>query len=121
MQVDILNIVFLIIVAFLAYRMFAPTKGVNKLSTSDLKQQLGDRNRFYLDVRTPGEFKGNHIKGFKNIPLQTLTTQLDKIPKDKEVIVICQSGMRSKQAVKQLKKAGYARVTEVSGGMNAWR
>jgi rhodanese-related sulfurtransferase len=118
---DILTIVFLIIVAFLAYRMFAPTKGVNKWSASDLKQKLGDRNRFYLDVRTPAEFKGNHIKGFKNIPLQVLPTQLDKIPKDKEVIVICQSGMRSKQAVKQLKKAGYAQVTEVSGGMNAWR
>lgn len=121
MQVDILNIVFLVIVAFLAYRMFAPTKGVNKLSATELKQHLDDRNRFYLDVRTPGEFKGNHIKGFKNIPLQVLPSQLDKIPKDKEIIVICQSGMRSKQAVKQLKRAGYTHVTEVSGGMNAWR
>lgn len=118
---DILTVVFLLIVAFLAYRMFAPTKGVAKISTTELKSKLNDRNRFYLDVRTPGEFKGNHIKGFKNIPLQTLPAQLDKIPKDKEIIVICQSGMRSKQAVKQLKKAGYPNVTEVSGGMNAWR
>ncbi|MFX4306199.1 rhodanese-like domain-containing protein [Exiguobacterium sp. A1_3_1] len=118
---DILSIILLLIVGYLAYKMFAPTKGVKQVSTTELKPLLNDRKRFYLDVRTPAEFKGNHIKGFKNIPLQTLNSQLNQIPKDKEVIVICQSGMRSKQAVKVLKKAGYSNVTEVRGGMNAWR
>ncbi|MGI1806083.1 rhodanese-like domain-containing protein [Exiguobacterium sp. TDN 0502] len=118
---DVLSIILLIVVAYLAYKMFAPTKGVKQVSTTELKPLLNDRQRFYLDVRTPAEFKGNHIKGFKNIPLQTLNSQLNQIPKDKEVLVICQSGMRSKQAVKVLKKAGYSNVTEVRGGMNAWR
>ena len=118
---DVLSIILLIVVAYLAYKMFAPTKGVKQVSTTELKPLLNDRQRFYLDVRTPAEFKGNHIKGFKNIPLQTLNNQLNQIPKDKEVLVICQSGMRSKQAVKLLKKAGYTNVTEVRGGMNAWR
>lgn len=118
---DVLSIILLLIVGYLAYKMFAPTKGVKQVSTTELKPLLNDRKRFYLDVRTPAEFKGNHIKGFKNIPLQTLNSQLNQIPKDKEVIVICQSGMRSKQAVKVLKKAGYSNVTEVRGGMNAWR
>ncbi len=101
---DVLSIILLLIVGYLAYKMFAPTKGVKQVSTTELKPLLNDRKRFYLDVRTPAEFKGNHIKGFKNIPLQTLNSQLNQIPKDKEVIVICQSGMRSKQAVKVLKK-----------------
>lgn len=118
---DVLSIILLLIVGYLAYKMFAPTKGVKQVSTTELKPLLNDRKRFYLDVRTPAEFKGNHIKGFKNIPLQTLNSQLNQIPKDKEVLVICQSGMRSKQAVKVLKKAGYSNVTEVRGGMNAWR
>ncbi|MFP3895207.1 rhodanese-like domain-containing protein [Exiguobacterium indicum] len=118
---DVRSIILLLIVGYLAYKMFAPTKGVKQVSTTELKPLLNDRKRFYLDVRTPAEFKGNHIKGFKNIPLQTLNSQLNQIPKDKEVIVICQSGMRSKQAVKVLKKAGYPNVTEVRGGMNAWR
>ncbi len=118
---DVLSIILLLVVGYLAYKMFAPTKGVKQVSTTELKPLLNDRKRFYLDVRTPAEFKGNHIKGFKNIPLQTLNSQLNQIPKDKEVIVICQSGMRSKQAVKVLKKAGYSNVTEVRGGMNAWR
>ncbi|KNH31962.1 rhodanese-like domain-containing protein [Exiguobacterium acetylicum] len=118
---DVLSIILLLVVGYLAYKMFAPTKGVKQVSTTELKPLLNDRKRFYLDVRTPAEFKGNHIKGFKNIPLQTLNSQLNQIPKDKEVFVICQSGMRSKQAVKVLKKAGYSNVTEVRGGMNAWR
>jgi len=118
---DVLSIILLLVVGYLAYKMFAPTKGVKQVSTTELKPLLNDRKRFYLDVRTPAEFKGNHIKGFKNIPLQTLNSQLNQIPKDKEVLVICQSGMRSKQAVKVLKKAGYQNVTEVRGGMNAWR
>lgn len=118
---DVLSIILLLVVGYLAYKMFAPTKGVKQVSTTELKPLLNDRKRFYLDVRTPAEFKGNHIKGFKNIPLQTLNSQLNQIPKDKEVLVICQSGMRSKQAIKVLKKAGYSNVTEVRGGMNAWR
>lgn len=118
---DVLSIILLLVVGYLAYKMFAPTKGVKQVSITELKPLLNDRQRFYLDVRTPAEFKGNHIKGFKNIPLQTLNNQLNQIPKDKEVLVICQSGMRSKQAVKVLKKAGYSNVTEVRGGMNAWR
>lgn len=118
---DVLSIILLLVVGYLAYKIFAPTKGVKQVSTTELKPLLNDRKRFYLDVRTPAEFKGNHIKGFKNIPLQTLNRQLNQIPKDKEVLVICQSGMRSKQAIKVLKKAGYSNVTEVRGGMNAWR
>jgi len=118
---DVLSIILLLVVGYLAYKIFAPTKGVKQVSTTELKPLLNDRKRFYLDVRTPAEFKGNHIKGFKNIPLQTLNSQLNQIPKDKEVLVICQSGMRSKQAIKVLKKAGYSNVTEVRGGMNAWR
>lgn len=118
---DVLSIILLLVVGYLAYKMFAPTKGVKQVSTTELKPLLNDRKRFYLDVWTAAEFKGNHIKGFKNIPLQTLNSQLNQIPKDKEVLVICQSGMRSKQAVKVLKRAGYTNVMEVRGGMNAWR
>jgi len=118
---DFITIAFLAVAAFLAFKMFAPARGVKKIGTATLKQNLGDRNRYYLDVRTPGEFKGNHIKGFKNIPLQTLPTQLDKLPHDKEIVVICQSGMRSKRAAQLLKKNGFNNITEVSGGMTAWR
>lgn len=99
-----------------------PTKGVRQISTTDLKNELKDKNKQFVDVRTPGEFKGNNIKGFKNLPLQQLAQKAEKeLSKDKEVVVICQSGMRSQNATKILKKLGFTNVTNVKGGMSAWR
>lgn len=60
-----------------------------------------------LDVRTPAEFKGGHIKGSKNVPLQSLTNELGKLDKSKTIITCCASGMRSAQAKAILKSKGF--------------
>ena len=60
-----------------------------------------------IDVRTPSEFKGGHIKGAVNIPLQSLQASYAKIPKNKTIITCCASGMRSGSAKNLLKAAGY--------------
>lgn len=115
---------YLIIGLFLLFiiKRIIPTKGVRQISTTDLKNELKDKNKQFVDVRTPGEFKGNNIKGFKNLPLQQLAQKAEKeLSKDKEVVVICQSGMRSQNATKILKKLGFTNVTNVKGGMSAWR
>ena len=112
-------IIIALVIIFLVWR-FLPTKGVRNITAAQLKNELGDRNKQYIDVRTPGEFKGRSINGFKNIPLNQLPAKALSLAKDKEVIVICQSGMRSKNACKILKKQGFAKITNVSGGMSAW-
>ena len=57
-----------------------------------------------VDVRTPGEYQGGHIKGSKNIPLNVLSDKLSEIKKwNKPVIACCASGMRSAQATSILK------------------
>ncbi|MEH7246408.1 rhodanese-like domain-containing protein [Neobacillus niacini] len=118
---DYINYVLLaLFIVFIGYRIL-PTKGVRNISTAELKNELRDKDKLFIDVRTPGEYKGNHIREFKNIPLNLLSQKAEKeLSKDKEVIVICQSGMRSGQASKLLKKLGYTKVTNVKGGMNAW-
>jgi rhodanese-related sulfurtransferase len=60
-----------------------------------------------IDVRTPAEFKGGHVKGAVNIPLQSLQANFSKIPKNKTIITCCASGMRSGSAKNLLKAAGY--------------
>ncbi|HYK73427.1 MAG TPA: rhodanese-like domain-containing protein, partial [Pseudoneobacillus sp.] len=92
-----------------------------QISTIELKSELTDKNKQFVDVRTPGEFKGNHIRGFKNIPLHVLTQKANELSKDMEVVVICQSGMRSQKATKVLKKLGFTKITNVKGGVSAWR
>ncbi|WP_107941769.1 MULTISPECIES: rhodanese-like domain-containing protein [Metasolibacillus] len=110
-------IIFLVIVAFLAWRML-PAKGIKAISTEELATIINDRGKIFIDVRTPSEYKGRHIQQFKNMPLGT---DFSKLPRDGDIFVICQSGMRSAQACKQMKKLGYDNITNIRGGMNAWK
>ncbi|WP_019243850.1 MULTISPECIES: rhodanese-like domain-containing protein [Bacillus] len=117
---DWMNVLLIILlVAFVVWRMM-PTKGVRNINTTELKKLLNDKNMQFIDVRTQGEFRGNHIRGFKNIPLHELNSKASQLSKEKEVVVICQSGMRSNKASKLLKKLGFQSVTNVKGGMSAW-
>ncbi|MFC7060285.1 rhodanese-like domain-containing protein [Halobacillus seohaensis] len=119
---EYLNYVIYALVLFFIAKRFLPAKGIKNISTTNLKTELKDKSKQFVDVRTPAEFKGSNIRGFKNIPLHTLGQKATKeLSMDKEVIVICQSGMRSQKASKTLKKLGFTNVTNVKGGMNAWR
>ncbi|MGE7625184.1 rhodanese-like domain-containing protein [Viridibacillus sp. NPDC096237] len=112
-----LAIIVVLIIVFLVWRRM-PTNGIKSISTEKLRDIVNDEGKVFIDVRTPGEYKGRNIRQFKNIPLGS---SFSKLPKDKEIVVICQSGMRSSQACKQLKKFGYENITNVRGGMSAWR
>ena len=68
---------------------------------------LVQQGAMIIDVRTPAEFKGGHVKGAVNIPLQSLQANFSKIPKNKTIITCCASGMRSGSAKSLLKAAGY--------------
>lgn len=117
-------VTYIIIALFLVFilQRALPAKGVRQLSTADLNGELSNKEKQFVDVRTPVEFKANHIKGFKNIPLHQLSEKAEKeLSKEKEVIIICQSGMRSQKASKMLKKIGFTKVTNVKGGMSTWR
>jgi len=71
-----------------------------------------------IDVRSPGEFAGGHIKGSKNIPLQELPKKLNSLPKDKVIITCCASGMRSASAKNTLKSNGFKEVHNGGGWMH---
>lgn len=68
-----------------------------------------------IDVRTPGEFSGGHIKGSLNIPLDRLPQQLSKLNKQKPVITCCASGMRSASAKQLLQANGFNEVYNGGG------
>jgi len=99
---------------------FIPVKGVNHITVQDAKAKFKDKKIQFIDVPTPGECKANHRKPFKNIPLAQLANQTKKLDKNKEVVIICQTGMRSMRASKILKRRGFKKVTNVKGGMSNW-
>lgn len=60
-----------------------------------------------VDVRTPGEFRGGHIKGSVNIPVDSIRQHVNDLKKKgKTVITCCASGMRSSSAASILKSEG---------------
>jgi len=69
---------------------------------------------FLVDVRTPAEFKSGSVKGAVNIPLDSVSNQLDKFKNKKHIVVFCRSGNRSAQAKAILERNGFKNV--INGG-----
>src|SRR5664280_1436564 len=73
-----------------------------------------------VDVRASFEFANGHLPGAINVPLQHLDRRMGELePKDKEIVVYCQSGGRSQVAFEQLKSAGFSKLYDL-GPMSAW-
>ena len=90
------------------------------ISVSDVVAQRA-AGAFILDVRQPEEWNDFHIDGATLIPLDQLANRVSEVPRDKEVIVVCRSGNRSKQGRDILKQAGFTQVTSMNGGLNQWQ
>jgi rhodanese-related sulfurtransferase len=73
-----------------------------------------------LDVREPGEYAAGHVPGAVNLPQADLALQLETLPRDKPLAVICQAGVRSLRAAQFLKQAGLSDLVSVAGGTAAW-
>ncbi|MCG3164462.1 MAG: Thiosulfate sulfurtransferase GlpE [Bacteroidia bacterium] len=63
-----------------------------------------------IDVRSKGEYAGGHIRGSKNIPVDSLANHISKLNKNKAIITCCASGMRSGVAKTMLKNNGFKEV-----------
>lgn len=96
-------------------------KPIDELSVLKLKQMLDDNESFKLiDVREPNEHQICHIDEAELIPLAQIPSVFDKFNKDEKLVIHCKSGMRSANAVRQFKEAGFTNVHNVSGGILAW-
>lgn len=73
-----------------------------------------------LDVRESIEYQASHAPAAKLISLGVLDRRLKELPKEREILVICNSGNRSAQAANLLAREGF-KVTNVKGGMVAWQ
>lgn len=78
-------------------------------------------DRFLLDVRDPVEFQLGSIPGAVNIPVNELRGRLAEIPKNQEIIVFCQVGLRAYVAARILLQNGFERVRNLSGGYKTFK
>jgi len=91
------------------------------ISPADAFKSLQEENYpLLIDVREPVEWDFNHIEGAIHIPLQKLLGNISQLDKDKDYILYCHSGVRSHFATKALREAGFSRVHNLAGGIDAW-
>jgi sulfur-carrier protein adenylyltransferase/sulfurtransferase len=75
---------------------------------------------FLLDVREPHELAISALPGSKNIPLGELAARLPELDSAQEMVVFCKAGTRSARALELLVSAGFKKVKNLKGGINAW-
>lgn len=91
--------------------MFAAIKQLFGFGPKVDYAELMSRGALIIDVRSKGEYSGGHIKGSVNIPLDRLSSEVNKLKdKNKPIITCCASGMRSASAKSILKSAGISEV-----------
>jgi rhodanese-related sulfurtransferase len=95
---------------------------MKEISVQELKDLINSQADFQLiDVREPSEFEQANLNG-ELIPLQTLPNNIDKISKDKKVVIHCKSGKRSANAILYLEQNfNYTNLINLKGGIIAWR
>ena len=84
------------------------------------KSLLDEPNVQVIDLRNSTEFKSGHIKGADHVFVGTLMDNLDKVSKDKKVVIHCQGGDRATIGYSLLASAGYTNVLNYSASMNEW-
>ncbi|AZQ45069.1 rhodanese-like domain-containing protein [Nonlabens ponticola] len=78
----------------------------NKNKSSKIKDYV-EQDATLLDVRTASEYNSDHIEGSINIPVQGIDAQMDKLDKNKPIVVYCAMGGRSGIAASKLKRNGF--------------
>jgi rhodanese-related sulfurtransferase len=86
-----------------------------------LKGMLQDKAALLIDVREPSEFRRGHIPGAMNMPLRSLTDNLDKLSKDRPVVLYCSSGYRTAMGVMALQMLGYSNVRGFPPSIQGWK
>ena len=94
------------------------------VSTGQATHLINREDALLLDVRESAEFGAGHALGAKSVPIAQIEARagadLAK-RKDKPLIVYCDGGERAARAAASLRKLGFSRVLNLSGGLPAWQ
>ncbi|MDF2961063.1 MAG: sulfurtransferase [Paenibacillus sp.] len=93
--------------------MISPREFTAKLNNSELGDAL------IIDVREKMEWDYYHLEEALLIPMNTVPNQLEQLPRDKKLYIVCAHGVRSAHVCYYLREQGYEDVVNVEGGMAA--
>jgi len=90
------------------------------ITAPELSERMKNNHLKLLDVREPHELQISSFPDVVNIPLGTLAARLSELDSAEEMVLVCKSGTRSARALELLVTAGFKKVKNLKGGINAW-
>ncbi|MBP2046221.1 MBL fold metallo-hydrolase [Methanobacterium aggregans] len=103
------------------FKSAGPVETIEPCSVHELRDKLEDPSIFLLDVRKEWEWEEEHIDGSHNIYIGILEEKLEDVPKDRSIILYCDTGYKAGIGASILKINGYINVTNVLGSIMAWK
>jgi hydroxyacylglutathione hydrolase len=99
-----------------------PVEQLTHITVHDLEVLQRDASDLQIaDVRRPAEWEEGHIAGALLLPLNRIATEMGQLDRDRPIAVHCKGGYRSAIAASLLRRAGFPRVVNVTGGFDAWK
>lgn len=95
---------------------------VREFSPIELRDHLAntEADPLLLDVREPWEYRICRIEGSQLVPMGQIPASLDALDPDRETVVICHHGIRSRQVARYLEYQGFRQLINLNGGVEAW-
>lgn len=95
---------------------------IRQLTVHELKTRLdeGKKDFTLLDVREPWELNICSLPDALSVPMRAIPARYMDLPKDQDIVVVCHHGVRSQQVAYFLERAGFTRLNNLVGGVNAW-
>lgn len=103
--------------------LYVNSKSARSVSPQQATLLINRQNGVFLDVRERKDFDKGHIVDAINIPLAKLHERITELDRKKElpIVVVCQMGQQSGDAVKALEAKGFTQVSKMAGGMSEWQ
>lgn len=93
---------------------------MREFNAEELRHYLESNKPFLLDVRQPWEYDVCRLDNSTLIPMGKIPAEMDMLDKDRETVVICHHGIRSRQVGYYLEQAGFSNIINLKGGVNGW-
>jgi len=95
--------------------------GMDTITVGELKKLIEAKAKFTLvDVREPNEYQIARLPGSKLIPLGEISDRAGELDVNADIVVHCHHGGRSAKAIQMLQKAGFKKLRNLTGGIDAW-
>jgi rhodanese-related sulfurtransferase/uncharacterized membrane protein/thiol-disulfide isomerase/thioredoxin len=109
----------LVVAGVVGFQLWPKSAIIQEISPEQAYQKY-QQGAFFLDVRDVDDWQQAHIPNSLPIPLDELESRLGELPRDRDIVVVCLSGLRSKTGASILYQAGFRDASCLSGGLQAW-